>query len=51
MMDYQRLYTCLFNALTDALEAMENQNFGTAKSILVRAQQDAEEMYLEDGEG
>lgn len=47
MTDYQHLYARLFNALTDALEAMENQDFGTARSILVRAQQETEEIYMD----
>ena len=45
-MDYQKLYTHLFNASTNAVKEMEQQNYGTAKQILVRAQQDAEEMYI-----
>lgn len=45
-MDYQKLYTKMFNAATDALHALEQQNIGTAKEILQRAQQEAEELYL-----
>ena len=41
-MDYQKMYTTLFNAITDALEQMESQNFGTAKETLITAQQEAE---------
>lgn len=48
MPDYQKLYTLLFNAITDALTALDAQNFGTAKDGLIRAQQQAEERYLED---
>lgn len=48
MPDYQKLYTLLFNAITDALTALDAQNFGTAKDSLIRAQQQAEERYLED---
>ena len=47
MPDYQSLYTLLFNAVTDAVEAMEQLNFGQAKDILVRAQQQAEEQYID----
>ena len=43
-------YTHLFNCVTDAIKALQNQNYGEARDILIRAQQDAEEMYLEDGE-
>ena len=46
---YQELYYYLFNQITDAITAIERQNFGTEKEILIRAQQMAEERYL-DGE-
>ena len=46
MADYQKLYTKLFNAATDALDALEQLNVGEAKDILRRAQQEAEEDYL-----
>lgn len=50
MENFPKYYTRLFNGITDALEALQNQNHIKAQDILVRAQQDAEEMYLEDGE-
>ncbi len=31
MTDYQKMYTMLFNAITDALMQMEKQNYGAAK--------------------
>ena len=46
MEDYAKLYHLLFNAITDALEQMNAQNFGSAKETLVSAQQKAEEMYI-----
>ena len=46
---YEKMYFTLFNAVTDALEAMEAQNFGQAKDLLIAAQQRCEELYL-DGE-
>ena len=46
MPDYEKMYHLLFNAATDALEQMEEQNFGTAKETLISAQQKAEEMYI-----
>lgn len=46
-MDYQKLYSLLFNAITDALEAMEAQNFGQARQALVSAQQQTEELYMD----
>ena len=45
-MNYEKLYHLLFNAITDALEQMEKQNFGTAKETLIAAQQQAEEIYM-----
>ena len=45
-MDYQALYYQLFNAYTDILEALESQNYGQAKSLLIAAQQTAEEQYI-----
>jgi len=50
MQDYQKLYTLLFNACTDAVTALDQLNFGAAKSILIRAQQEAEEQYILAGE-
>ena len=41
-------YFLLFNAITDAVEAMEKQNFGQSRDLLIRAQQAAEELYLEE---
>lgn len=46
-MDYQKLYTLVFNACTDAIEQMDANNYGIAGEILVKAQQEAEELYLE----
>jgi len=47
MEDYKVLYLHLFNAITDSLGAMEAQNFGQAREILIRAQQDAEEEIIQ----
>ena len=46
-MNDAELYHLLFNAITDALEAMEAWNWGEARKILISAQQRAEEGYLE----
>ena len=48
MPDYQKMYALLFNAATDALQALGALDLGQTRAILVRAQQQAEEMYLED---
>ena len=47
-MPYKKGYFMLFNAITDAMNAMEEQNFGQAKAILCQAQIDAEEIYLRE---
>lgn len=48
MPDFERLYFKLFAALADAVEAMEHDEIGEAKKILIRAQQQAEEEYIEE---
>ena len=50
MAEYQKLYAKLFNAATDALDALEELNVGRVKDILRQAQIDAEETYLEEPE-
>ena len=46
MEDYAKLYHLLFNAIIDALEQMNAQNFSSAKETLVSAQQKAEDLYI-----
>ena len=46
MENYQKMYSTLFNAITDALAQIEKQNYGDAKSTFIAAQQKAEEMYI-----
>ena len=50
MENFPKYYTRLFNGITDALEAMKVQDYYKAEHLLISAQQDAEEMYLSDGE-
>lgn len=47
---YKKMYTTLFNAVTDALERMEKEDFLAAEELLRQAQQAGEELFLEDGE-
>lgn len=47
MTDYKKLYFQLFHAYANAVEAIERQDFGKARDILIRAQQEAEELYLD----
>ena len=50
MENYKKMYLLLFNAITDALEKLEELDFGTAKQNLIAAQQGTEEMYIETEE-
>ena len=43
---YQKMYTMLFNAITDALRLMEKGNSAGAAALLKRAQQSTEEQYI-----
>ncbi len=47
MDEYKKLYLILWNGFTDALEMIERQNYGCAKEILIKAQQEAEEAYMD----
>ena len=44
--NYKKMYLTLFQAITSALYAMDQQNFGEAKDILQKGQQDAEEIFI-----
>ena len=46
MPDFEGMYFRLMAAVADAVEALEQMDFGQARDILVCAQQDAEEGYL-----
>lgn len=50
MIDNERPYFLLFNAMTDALAALEAQNFGLARTLLARAQEAGEELVIGQGE-
>jgi len=47
MGEYKNGYFILFSACADAVEEIENQNFGNAKNILIDAMQKAEQEYIE----
>lgn len=49
-MESNKPYTTLFNAITDALRALDKLNIGSAKEILLRAQLTTEEMFMAEGE-
>lgn len=48
---YRKMYYLLFNAITTAIEEIGNRNYGTAETVLMEAQQEAEEQYLSCGDG
>ena len=47
-MNYKKLYFHLFNAVTDAIEEITIGDVLTARDILINAQQETEEMYMEE---
>ena len=47
VIDYAKLYHMMFNAATDAISAIDSSHYGAARALLVKAQQDAEELYIE----
>lgn len=46
---YKDLYFSMVRASEKALRELEQQNFGNAQRILIAAQQEAEEAYLNHG--
>ena len=48
MADYKKLYFHLFGVIADAVEELEKQNLGTAKELLIKAMQEAEEKYMRE---
>lgn len=43
---YEKMYYTLFNAVTDAMDLMERQEFQEALSRLEQASREAEEIYI-----
>ena len=43
---YKEMYLTLFNAITKALRALEQHNYGEAADILRTAQRQTEERYI-----
>ena len=50
MAPYQKMYTYLFNAMTDALDALERMDIGRARCILQNSQLETEGIYIASGE-
>lgn len=47
MPDFERLYHILFNAMTDALRKLEAGETLEAARLLMEAQRETEELYIE----
>ena len=47
MDEYKKPYLPLFNAVTDALNALEDRNYGLAADFLRSAQREAEERFIQ----
>ena len=45
-MDYKELYILMLDASERAIEAIEKQNYGAAKNILIATEQKCEEIYI-----
>ena len=48
MPNYEKMYYTLFNAITDALRLMEDEQYTDAVIRLAGAQCQTEELYMED---
>ena len=46
--NFESLYLYLFNRITDAVEEIKEQNYGKAREILMKAQEEAEERYMKE---
>ena len=51
MVDYKKLYHIMVDASERAIAAMARQNYGLAKKTLIRAEREAEELYIQSAEG
>ena len=47
MVDYAKLYHLMIDAAENAISAINAQNYGAAKDVLIRAEREAEEHYIE----
>ena len=48
MINYEKMYYILFNAITDALRLMETEQYADAAICLAAAQCQTEELYMEE---
>ena len=47
MINYKKMYLCLFNKITDALTELGKCNYGKAIEILQSGQTETEKMYID----
>lgn len=45
---YEKMYHILFNAITDAMDLMEGQQYQEALTLLEQASREAEEVYISE---
>lgn len=45
---YEKMYHILFNAVTDAMDLMEEQKYQEALTLLEQASREAEEVYISE---
>lgn len=45
--EFPEYYLTLFRAVTRAIDALDAQNYGQARQLLIQGQQQAEELVLE----
>ena len=48
MENYQKLYARMVDASERAIELIEKMNFGAAKEILIAAERECEELYIDE---
>ena len=46
MPNFEEMYYTLFRAITKAIESIDDANYGTARDLLIQAQQQTEEVYI-----
>lgn len=47
MAEIPKYYTRLFNGVTDAIDAFQHFKYSEGLNLLIQAQQDAEELYMD----
>ena len=47
---FRKMYFLLFYRITGAIEALDHGDASLARAVLMRAQQEAEELYIEGAE-